>query len=55
MRGCGAHSLFQAWKHWAAFFKASRVFRQEARHRKKALVDEFLSEAQECAIRRDTS
>ena len=49
------HGIFRAWRHHACFFKASRRFRREARQRKKALIDEFLSEAQECAIRRDTS
>ena len=54
IRGNGIHCILKAWKHWTHFYKASRVFRREARQRKKALVDDCLSEAQECAIRRDT-
>ena len=56
-RQIGVHtrSIWRAWKHMAKFCRASRAFRKEAKHRKKQLVDGFLSEAHQCALQGDVS
>ena len=58
MKGQTGHDIcnvWQAWKHMTQFCAGSKRFRAEARQRRKQLLDLFLADAQECAIRGDTS
>ena len=53
LRGAHTRNIFHAWRHMTCFQRASRTFRTEARARKRYLVDQFLREAGECAIKGD--
>ena len=53
LRGAHTRNLFHAWRHMTCFQRASRTFRAEARARRRYLVDQFLREAGECAIKGD--
>ena len=55
IRRQGLSQILQAWQLWTSFRKDSQPCRKEARARKQCLVDEFLVEAQGCAIKRDIS
>ena len=55
LRGQSVQHVFRAWKHWCQFHRASQRFRKEAKRRKQALVDEFLQEAGDYAMKGDAS
>ena len=48
-------NVWKAWRSHAAFQQASRVFRREARHRRRLLAEEILSSSAENGIGKDAS
>ena len=46
-------NIMHTWRQFTAFQKASRKFKQEARLKRKMLVQDFLQSASQCELDRD--